>query len=228
MIRENPKFGAECFLKQLGQIDEDYQLAYALILEGLYGDFAVSGETYYMEYNYKLFRWKQGDSEWHDTGIQEIGELTHDNMSCSFKLAASDGIVYIGKRDGQLFRSFDGGDSWNDVTSVLPLSVERFIQIIFAGSTIYVATDKGVLSSIDGTTWNVLVDKARESVIIKSLVTENGSVYGANDEGIYCLDQQTGTWEQIVPEIQMLLPLALLMEIPFTLALSIRGYFGLQ
>ena len=54
IIRDDPKFGAERFLKLLGQVQGDHQLAYELMLEGLYGNFAVSGETYYMEYNYKL------------------------------------------------------------------------------------------------------------------------------------------------------------------------------
>ena len=40
IIRENPKFGAECFLKLLGQKQSDGQLTYALMLEGLYGNFA--------------------------------------------------------------------------------------------------------------------------------------------------------------------------------------------
>ena len=77
IIRENPKFGAECFLKLLGQVEGDHQLAYKLTLKGLFGNFAVSGETYYMEYNYKLFRWKPGDARWADTGVQETCELTH-------------------------------------------------------------------------------------------------------------------------------------------------------
>jgi hypothetical protein len=44
-------------------------------------------------------------------------------------------------------------------------------------------------------------DKAGESVIIKSLATAEDAVYGANDDGIYHLEKETRTWEQIVPEI---------------------------
>ena len=201
MIQENPKFGAERFLKQLRQAEEDHQLAYELMLEGLYGSFAVSGETYYMEYNYKLFRWKPGDSEWSDIGIQETCELSSDNVSQGFKLAVSGEAVYVGKRDGQLYQSLDEGENWNDRTSNLPQSVEHFNQIVFADTTVHVATDKGVFNSIDGVVWNAITDKAGENVIIKSLVTAENSVYGANDEGIYHLEKETGTWEQIVSEI---------------------------
>lgn len=201
IIRENPKFGAECFLKLLGQVEGDHQLAYKLTLKGLFGNFAVSGETYYMEYNYKLFRWKPGDARWSDTGVQETCELTHENMSQGFKLATSSETVYVGKRDGQLFQSLDGGNSWNDITENLPQSVEHFNQIVFADSTVHVATDKGVFNSIDGVVWNAITDKSGENVIIKSLAAAEDAVYGANDDGIYHLERKTGTWEQIVPEI---------------------------
>jgi hypothetical protein len=199
IIRENPQFGAACFLKLLGQ--GDHQLAYELMLEGLHGNFAVSGETYYMEYNYKIFRWKSGDARWSDTGVEETCELTRENMRQGFKLATSGETVYVGKRDGHLCQSLDGGDNWNDITSNVPLSVAYFKEIVFAGATVHIATDKGAFSSTDGINWDVLTDKAGECIVIKSLATTEHSVYGANDAGIYHLDKETGTWEQIVPEI---------------------------
>ena len=201
MILEDPKFGADCFLKQLGRIDEDYQLAYALMLEGLYGSFALNGETYYMEYNYKLFRWKPGDAGWYDTGVQETCELTHDNMARGFKIAASGETVYVGKRDGQLFQSPDGGENWNDVTANLPKSIEHFNQIVLTNSTVYVATDKGVFSSIDGNFWHTITDKKGKELTIKSLATTEDAVYGANDDGIYRFEIERGIWKQIVPQI---------------------------
>ena len=169
--------------------------------EGLFGNFAVSGETYYMEYNYKLFRWKPGDTRWSDTGVEETCELTRENMAQGFKLATSGETVYVGKRDGHLVQSLDGGDSWNDRTSNLLLPVAHFNQIVFADATAHVATDKGVFHSKDGVVWNAITDKTGETVIIKSLATAEDTVYGANDDGIYHLEKETGTWEQIVPEI---------------------------
>ena len=179
----------------------DPPAVYELIWEGLWGSFAVSDETFYMEYNYKLFRWKPGDPEWHDTGVEETGELSRDTLWRGFKIAASDGTVYVGKRDGHLLRSLDGGDTWNDVTPNLPFSIEHFKEIVFAGSTVYVATDKGAFYSKDGVVWNVLVNETGEPVIIKSLAAAKDSLYGANDEGIYHLEREIGTWEKIVQEI---------------------------
>ena len=38
------------------------------------GTFAVSGETYYVEYKQKLFRWKPGTDAWYNTGLVDSGE----------------------------------------------------------------------------------------------------------------------------------------------------------
>ncbi len=201
VIEENPEYGAECFLKQLEQIQGDHQLSYEFILEGLYGGFTVSGETYYMEYNYKLFRWKPGDEEWIDTKIEETCQLSKENITQGIKIAASGDIVYVGKRDGQLLQSHDGGDSWKNITDDLPQSALHYKQIGFNASTVYVATDKGVFNSDDGIVWNALTDKDGTNLIIESIVATEDIVYGANEKGIFQFQKEIGIWEQIVPEI---------------------------
>ena len=218
---ENPVFGADLFFKRLVQIDA--RLAYEMVQAGLSGNFAVSDETFYMEYNYKLFRWKPGDSEWHDTGVEETGELSRDNMWKGFKIAASDETIYVGKRDGHLLQSLDGGDTWNDITPSLPLSIEHFEGIIFADSTVHVATDKGIFNSKDGVIWSVLTDETGEPVIIKSLATIGDSVYGANDEGIYRLQSNNDTWEQVAPEIQGVVTSLVVDEETFYVGTEHRG-----
>ena len=201
LIQENPDFGAKPFLNQLIQVQADSAFVYELMWEGLWGSFAVSGETFYMEYNYKLFRWNPGETKWFYTGVEETLELSRANVRNGFKIAASEETAYVGKRDGHLWQSLDGGDTWNDITSSLRLSVEHFKEIVFAGATVYIATDIGVFYSKDGVSWNVLVNETEEPVIIKSLSTTRDSVYGANDEGIYHLQGETDTWQQIAPEI---------------------------
>lgn len=201
LIHENPDFGAALFLKQLMQVQADAPFAYELIWEGLWGDFAISGKTFYMEYNYKLFRWEPGETEWFYTGVEETIELTRANVWRGFKIAISGETVYVGKRDGHLLQSLDGGDSWNDMTPNLPFSVEHFKEIILADSTVHIATDKGVIRSKDGINWNVLTDKTKAPLVIKSFATADNSIYGANDTGIYHLQRGTATWEQVAPEI---------------------------
>ena len=228
LIQENPNFGAERFLEQLIEVQADSALAYELMWEGLWGSFAVSGKTFYMEYNYKLFRWNLGEPEWFYTGVEETIELSRDNVGRGFKIAASGETVYVGKRDGHLWQSLDGGDNWNDITSNLPLSLEHFKQIIFAGSTVHVATDKGVFNSKDGVSWSVLTDKAGEPIIIKSLATAGDSVYGANDEGIYCLKSDIGIWEQVAPEISGVVTSLVVEERTFYVGTERRGVLRLE
>ena len=92
--------GATQFFKQLAQ--PNARNTRELIRGGLRGTFAVSDDTFYMEYNFKLFRWKPGEAEWFDTGLQETAKLSGYTVMEGFKLAVSRDTVYVGKRDGTL------------------------------------------------------------------------------------------------------------------------------
>ena len=164
------------------------------------GAFAVSGKTFYAEYKGRLFKWELGDSEWQDTGSVDTGKQPDEDLKNGFKLAVSGKVVYVGKQDGKLFQSFDGGDSWRNITSSLPLSFTRFKEMVFAGSTIYVATDKGVLSSKTGVHWRVLTDGIGERIAIDRFAVDHTGVYGAGDTDVYYLDAR-GKWEQVFPGV---------------------------
>ncbi len=172
-----------------------------------FGSFAVSDAAYYMESDQKLFRWKPGISEWYDTGLVDEGESGHfsgkidDLDSIGFKIAVSGDIVYVGKRDGHLMLSHDEGDIWNDVTANLPFSVGRFNDITFAGQTVYVATDKGVVRSNNGLEWDTLIDAEGAPLAIKRLAVDDTTVYGEHNHKIYQLHRDTGKWQQVTPEI---------------------------
>ncbi len=172
-----------------------------------FGSFAVSGATYYMESGRKLFRWKPGTSEWYDTGLEDEGGSDHfygkidDFDSIRFKIAVSGDTVYVGKRDGHLMLSHDEGDIWNDVTTTLPFSVGRFNAITFAGQTVYVATDKGVVWSNNGTKWHTLIDAEGTPLAMKRLAVDDTKVYGEYNHKIYQLNKDSGKWQQVTPEI---------------------------
>ena len=108
------------------------------------GAFAVSGQTFYAQYKRKLFKWKPGNRQWTDTGLVGV------NIVSAF--AVSGKTVYFGNTNGKLFQSVDSGDSWKDITSTLPIPFAHFKEMTFAGSTICIATDKGVLTSQTGET----------------------------------------------------------------------------
>ena len=179
-----------------------------------FGSFAVSGDTYYVEYEQRLFRWKPGAAEWHDTGLIDETEFdfpvdysaeasTAMNAldSIGFKIAVSGSTVYVGKRDGHLAQSFDKGETWNDATADLPFPVTKFKGITFAGSTVYVATDKGVAHSSDGNHWHTATDTEGETLVMERFAAAGTTVYGINGQYVYGLKEGSNTWEQVTPEI---------------------------
>ena len=189
--------GAAQFFKDLVQADNRKQNE--LIRMGLHGAFTVSGDTFYMEYNYKLFRWEPGDAEWYDTEQEETVELSLDVASKNLKLAASGNTIYVGKRDGHLVVSFDKGTNWLDLTPALPFPVKAFYDIVFVGSTVYVATDAGVAASSDGKQWRAVTDAAGTPLIIERLAADRTTLYGVSKTDVHRLEN--GMWKEVVSEI---------------------------
>ena len=194
--------GAAEFFKQLAKSDPRQPDVY-MQLGFRKGAFAVSGDTFYMEYNYKLFRWEPGDTEWYDTEQEETIELSGGVAFGELKLAALGNTVYVGKRDGHLVVSFDKGNNWLDLTPSLPFPVKTFYDVVFADSTVYVATDAGVAASSDGKQWRAIADAAGTSLIIERLAVDGTNVYGVSKTGVYRLETENDSWEQVasaVPE----------------------------
>ena len=157
---------------------------------------AASRNVFYIEYIGELFKWKLGDPEWTSTGLIEDNPLYYNKSSEMFKLAVSGETVYAGKWNGKLFQSLDEGESWRDVTPTLPLRFTHFKDIVFAGASLYVATDNGVIVSQTGENWRVLTDGIGTRVVIDKFAVDGTTVYGAGDAGSYRLNTRT-QWEQI-------------------------------
>ena len=176
-------------------------------LRSFLGSFAVSDATYYMESRQKLFRWKLGTTEWHDTGLIDESEDIYafselnDLTTIGFKMAVSGSTVYVGKRNGHLFQSFDEGDTWKDVTAGLPFSVTPFKSITFAESTVYVATDKGVAYSTDGDHWHIATDVEGAPLVIEKFAVDGTTVYGTTEQRVYQLNQNSGIWQPVTSEV---------------------------
>lgn len=189
--------GATVFFRQLVKKNQQQQIG--LRRSGLRGAFAVSGNTFYIEYNFKLFRWEPGDTEWQDIGVEETDKLSL-NIGRSFKLAVSGDTIYVGKRDGHFVVSFDRGDNWIDLTPALPFPVKTFKEIVATGSTVYVATDAGIITSDDGRTWRVVTDSEGMNLIMEHLAVDGTTLFGITKRtGIYRL--KSGVWEQVVSEV---------------------------
>ena len=153
--------------------------------------FEANGETFYIKYIGQLLKWEPGDTEWTCIKLLERG------LSLS---AVSGSIVYFGKPNGKLLQSPDGGNSWRDVTQGIPISFDHFKQIIFADSTVYVATDAGVLVSESGEYWRVVTDTSGMPPVIDKCAVDGTTVYGAGGSGVYRMNS-FGQWEQIGPSV---------------------------
>ena len=164
---------------------------------------AASRDVFYVEYGGELYKWKLGDPEWTSTGLVD-DEHWYDDHRYSyrkgFKLAVLGETVYVGKRKGELFQSLDEGESWRDITSSLPLRFTRFKDMVFVGSTLYVATDNGVMLSKTSEHWHVLTDSAGTRPIVNRLAVDGNKVYGISDAGVYRLDARN-RWKLISTEV---------------------------
>ena len=164
------------------------------------GTFTVADDTVFMEYRHKLYRWRRGETAWHDTGLEDIKGISPIRGK-GFTLAVSGNTVYAGKREGELFLSQDGGDTWRNVTKKLAFQYGYFKEILFAGSTVYVSTDLGVMRSRDGETWHVVTDTDGNRLIMDRIAVDGTTAYGVRNSGVYQADNQTNTWKQITPEL---------------------------
>ena len=166
------------------------------------GTFAITDDTVFMEYKHKLFRWRRGETKWHYTGLEDSGYFPFANTYAkALMLAVSGNTVYAGKRDGDLFQSLDNGDTWNNITANLAFPFGYFKDVLFGGGTVYVSTNMGVMRSRDGGTWYMLTDIDGNRPVMDRITVDGITVYGVCDGGVYWVDNQTNTWEQIAPEL---------------------------
>ncbi|MYG20968.1 MAG: hypothetical protein F4168_01040 [Gemmatimonadetes bacterium] len=208
------------------QIDAPYEIT------RLQGETAAAGsDAFYVEYQRGLFKWKVGDPEWTYTGLVDDSQ-GYDYWNAGkyrggFKTAVSGETIYVGQRDGRLFQSLDEGHSWRDITSSLPLRFKHFKEITFIGSTLYVSTDAGVLTSQTGAHWRVLTDSAGARPIIDRFATDGIKVYGTGESGVYCLDIRN-RWQKISSEsVNEVISLAVIKDRLYS-AVDSRGIFHIS
>ena len=202
-------------LNDTDQVDlARYQLGIEEAVVRTTGEFAVSGDTFYIEYERKLYRWARGEREWHDTGVQDAPVFGDFYATDGFQFAVSGKAIYLGKSDGSLFRSLDGGDAWRDITADFPFLLNRaesqdqllkklphFKEILFVDNTVYVSTHDGVAMSSDGENWHTLTDSRYAPIAMHQLAVDGATLYGVSQTGVYRLDNNTGIWEQITSEV---------------------------
>ena len=178
------------------------------------GEFAVSDDTFYIEYERKLYRWTPGDLKWHNTDMQDAPAFESFYATNGFQIAASGKVVYLGKSNGSLFQSLDSGNTWTDVTENFPLLLNKavshtqllenlphFKEIVFVGNTVCVSTNDGVAISDDGENWYVLTDSKDTPIAMHHLAVDGTTLYGVSETGAYRFKRSARTWIQIASEI---------------------------
>ena len=191
-----------------------YQLGIEEAATRTTGEFAISGNTFYIEYERRLYRWTPGHRRWHDTGMQDAPVFADFYATDGFQFAVSGEVIYLGKSNGTLFQSLDSGETWRDVTLNFPFQLNRaesqdqllkklphFREIVFVDSTVYVSTNDGIAMSNDGENWRMLTDSRYAPITMHQLAINGTVLYGVSRTGAYQLDKNTGIWEQIASEI---------------------------
>ena len=187
-----------------------YQLGIEEAVVRTTGEFAIGAGNFYIEYERKLYRWTPKDRKWHDTGMQDAPVFADFYATDGFQFAVSGKVIYLGKSDGSLFQSLNGGDTWKDITADFPFPLNRaesqdqllkklphFKEIIFVQNTVYVSTNDGVAMSNDGENWHVLTDSRYAPMAMLQLAVDGTGLYGVSQTGAYQLNKDTGIWEQI-------------------------------
>ena len=184
-------------------------------------EFAISGDTFYIEYERKLYRWTRGEHTWHDTGMQDAPAFGDYYPANGLQFAVSGKVIYLGKNDGSLFQSLDGGDTWRDITATFPFPLDRsklplielselqemmrklphFKDIVYVGNTVYIITTYGGAMSNDGENWHPLTNEKSVPITLSELAVKGTTLYGASETGVYRLNNKTNTWIQIAPEV---------------------------
>ena len=185
------------------------------------GEFAISEDTFYVEHERKLYRWTRGEHTWHDTGMQDAPAFGDYYPRNGFQFAVSGEVIYLGKSNGSLFQSLDGGDTWRNITATFPFPLDRsklplihlsevqemtrklphFKDIVYVGRTVYIATTDGAAMSTDGENWHPLTNEKSVPIPISLLAVKGTTLYGASETGAYRLDNKTNIWIQIAPEL---------------------------
>ena len=108
-------------------------------------------------------------------------------------LASKFALIFVGKfvfaADGGIYRSDDFGVSW---TKVLELSYDfRAWDLKVSGDTLFAATQKGVLFSVDsGINWNIFGPELQNMYITRIVPAQDAYYIGTNDHSVYKWDTQ--------------------------------------
>ncbi len=157
---------------------------------------AISRNTFYLITQIagalRLYRWRVGEDLW--TQLKPPVFLDWGTLVVSGR------TVYISPERGKLFRSFDEGETWTEVSQNVPNRIQETSSygLAFVDETIYANGDGVFRSADDGETWSSIVAGLPNGNVEMQLV-DGTTLYGTSSHGIFRLTQGSDSWEQIVP-----------------------------
>ncbi|MBV7332203.1 hypothetical protein KFU94_29015 [Chloroflexi bacterium TSY] len=146
-----------------------------------------------------------------------VAALAYDPQDPNLVLAGDGGF-------GLLFRSLDGGQSWNEINSIRPLLSENsavgelYATVDDGGQSVFYASTRwdGVLRSSDGGIfWQKLNSGlAGNSLRVRETVIKDNVVYAGTHAGLYRLLPGASVWELVngVPNTTIVFTLVVLNE----------------
>jgi uncharacterized protein (TIGR03437 family) len=146
--------------------------------------------TLFASMNYSLYRSQDAGDNW-----SRLDGLPAGVISLAFDPADPD-TIYAAPWGVGVYRTIDGGETWSKIAS-LPVSYARN-AIVIAGATMFVATDDGVLASVDrGVSWvSTSISSPASAIAVDS--TDAARVYAAADH-IYASNDAGQTWSALLP-----------------------------
>ena len=70
---------------------------------------------------------------------------------------------------------------------------------MYADSTVYVATDAGIITSDGGRHWHIVTDAEGNNLIMEHLAVDDTTLYGVSKTDVHRLENNT--WKEVVSEI---------------------------
>lgn len=159
------------------------------------GGMVASGTTLYLRSTFGLSRSTDNGDTW--VGIRSLFRER--------ALGASNTAVFLGNDDGEILRSIDNGQSWQQVYKPTTVnSSNRFISSFAASGRILLAAsaNDGVLLTTDnGASWRPIGTGLPPNQVI-SLVAINGKdFYAATNNKVFLSTNQGASWEAASDEL---------------------------
>jgi len=158
----------------------------------------------------RLYRTTNGGFSWNDisgdlTNGPGAGNLTYGTITTIDVAPSNNSYIYVGTDDGNVWKTSNGGSSWNKISALLPNKwVTRVTADPYNPDKVYV-TFSGyresdpiphIYQTDDGIVWNDIHNNLPDAPVNDILVDpqEDSTLYVATDVGVYYSEDMGGSW----------------------------------